>query len=72
MTEGEDLRLLFQEELESGEEEDPSSDGVDSSSEEEIDSSSGDDEPMGGKPFQFLGKMGLVNIRQSNPLNRGS
>ena len=39
MTEGEDLQLLFQEESESGEEEDPSSDGVDSSSEEEIDSS---------------------------------
>ena len=62
-TEGEDLRLLFQEESESGEEEDPSSDGVDSSSEEEIDSSSeeeiasssDDDEPMGGKPFRFLG-----------------
>ena len=54
-TEGEDLRLLFQEESESGEEEDPSSDGVDSSSEEEIDSPSDDDEPMGGKPFRFLG-----------------
>ena len=50
MTEGEDLRLLFQEESESCEEEDPSSDGVDSSSEEEIDSSSGDD-PMREKPF---------------------
>ena len=36
MIEGEDLRLLFQEESESGEEEDPpSSDGVDSSSERE-------------------------------------
>ena len=33
MTEGEDLRLLFQEESEKDEEEDPSSDGVDSSSE---------------------------------------
>ena len=53
--EDEDLRLLFQEESESGEEEDPSSDGVDSSSEEEIDSPSYDDEPMGGKPFRFLG-----------------
>ena len=30
-------------------------DGVDSSSEEEIDSPSNDDEPMGGKPFRFLG-----------------
>ena len=55
MTEGEDLRLLFQEESESRDEEDPSSDGIDPSSEEEIDSSSGDDEPMGGKPFRFLG-----------------
>ena len=36
-TQGEDLRLLFQEESEKGEEEDPSSDGVDSSSDEEID-----------------------------------
>src|SRR6185312_17390416 len=54
-TEGEDLRLLFQEESESGEEEDPSSDEVDPSSEEEIDSPSDDDEPMGGKPFRFLG-----------------
>ena len=54
-TEGEDLRLLFQEELESSDEEDPSSDGVDSSSEEEIDSPSDDDEPMGGRPFRFLG-----------------
>src|SRR6185436_14421354 len=48
-TEGEDLRLLFQEESENSDEEDPSSDGVDSSSEEEIDSSSDNDEPMGGK-----------------------
>ena len=39
-TEGEDLRLLFQEESENIEEEDPSSDRVDSSSEEEIDSPS--------------------------------
>ena len=63
-TEGEDLRLLFQEESESSDEEDPpSSDGVDSSSEEEIDSSSeeeidspsDDDDPTGGKPFRFLG-----------------
>ena len=54
-TEGEDLRLLFQEESESSDVEDPYSDGVDSSSEEEIDSPSDDDEPMGGKPFRFLG-----------------
>jgi hypothetical protein len=55
MTEGEDLRLLFQEESEKNEEEVPSSDGVDSSLEEEIDSPSDDDEPMGEKPFRFLG-----------------
>ena len=41
-TEGEDLQLLFQEELESSDEEDPSSDGADSSSEEDIGSSSSD------------------------------
>src|SRR6185312_15641773 len=45
-TEGEDLQLLFQEELESSDEEDFSSDGADSSSEEDIGSSSSD-EPMG-------------------------
>src|SRR6185503_298324 len=54
-TEGEDLQLLFQEELESSSEEDSTSDGADSSSEEEIGSPSSDDEPMGGKPFRFLG-----------------
>ena len=48
-TDGEDLQLLFQEELES-DEEDSSSEGADSSSEEEIGSSSSD-EPMGGKSF---------------------
>ena len=53
-TEGEDLQLLFQEELESSSEEGFSWDGADSSSEEEIGSSSGDD-PMGGNPFRFLG-----------------
>ena len=54
-TEGEDLQLLFQEELESSSEEGFSWDGADSSSEEEIGSPSSDDEPMGGKPFRFLG-----------------
>ena len=54
-TEGGDLQFLFQEELESVSDDAFSWDGVDSSSEEEIDSSSGDDEPMGGKPFRFLG-----------------
>ena len=51
---GEDLQFLIQEELESVSDDAFSWDGVDSSSEEEIDSSSGDD-PMGGKPFRFLG-----------------
>ena len=54
-TEGEDLRLLFQEESVSSNDNKFSWDGVNSSSEKEIDSSSGDDEPMGGKPSQFLG-----------------
>ena len=54
-TEGEDLQFLFQEELESVSNDAFSWDGVDFSLEEEIDSSSGDDEPMGGKPFRFLG-----------------
>jgi len=53
-TEGEDLQLLFQEELESSSEEKFSWDGTDSSSEEEIGSPSSDDEPMGGNPFRFL------------------
>ena len=54
-TEGEeDLQFLFQEELESSEDDAFSWEGVDPS-EEEIDSPSDDDEPMGGKPFQFLG-----------------
>ena len=50
-TEGEDLQLLFQEELESSSEEGSSWDGGDSSSEAEIGSSSSDDDPMGGNPF---------------------
>ena len=54
-TEGEDLRLLFQEEPESTSDVGFSWDGADSSSEEEIGSPSSDDEPMGGKPFRFLG-----------------
>ena len=49
-TNGEDLRLLFQEEAESDSDNGFSWDGADSSSEEEIGSSSSD-EPMGGKPF---------------------
>src|SRR6185312_1467831 len=54
-TEGEDLQLLFQEELESSSEEGFSWDGADSSSEEEIGSSSSGDDLMGEKPFRFLG-----------------
>src|SRR6185369_1936020 len=54
-TEGEDLQLLFQEELESSSEEGFSWDGADSSSEEEIGSSSNGDDPMGENPFRFLG-----------------
>src|SRR6185312_5584349 len=54
-TEGEDLQLLFQEELESSSEEKFSWDGADSSSEEEIGSPSSDDDSMGGNPFRFLG-----------------
>ena len=54
-TEGEDLQLLFQEELESSSEEGFSWDGADSSSEEEIGSSSSGDDSMGGNPFRFLG-----------------
>jgi len=54
-TEGEDLRLLFQEEPESTSDDGFSWDGADSSLEEEIGSPSSDDEPMGRKPFQFLG-----------------
>ena len=46
---------MFQEELESSGDDKFSWDGVDSFSEEEIDSSSSSDEPMGGKPFRFLG-----------------
>ena len=65
-TEGEDLQFLFQEELESSGDDKFSWDGVDSSSEEEIDSSSGDDEPMGGKPFRFLGSSEEDNEEESS------
>ena len=54
-TEGEDLRLLFQEESESSSDDKFSWDGADSSSEEEIGSSSSGDDSMGGNPFRFLG-----------------
>ena len=54
-TDGEDLRLLFQEEPESGSDEGFSWDGADSSSEEEIGSSSSGDDPTDGNNFLFLG-----------------
>ena len=53
MTEGEeDLQFLFQEELESGENDSFSWEGADSS--KEIGSSSSDDTAAGGNPHQFL------------------
>ena len=54
-TDGEDLRLLFQEQLEESSDDHFSWDGVDSCSEEEIDSSSDEDDLMAGSAFQFLG-----------------
>ena len=54
-TNGEDLWLLSQEELEESSNDHFSCDGVDSCSEEEIDSSSDEDDPMAGSAFQFLG-----------------
>ena len=54
-TDGKDLRLLFQEEPESGSDEDFSWGGANSSSEEEIGSSSSGDEPTDWNKFLFLG-----------------
>jgi len=51
-TEGEDLQFLFQEELESGEDDTFSWEGADSS--EEIGSPSSDNTAAGGNPHQFL------------------
>ena len=65
-TDGEDLRLLFQEELESDSDDDFSWDGADSSSEEEIGSSSSGDDPMAGNAFQFLGSPEGGNEEESN------
>ena len=50
-TDGEDLRLVFQEEPESDTDDDFSCDGADSSSEEGIGSSSSGDDPMAGNAF---------------------
>jgi len=52
---GEDLRLVFQEEAESDSDNGFSWDGADSSSEEEIGSSSSGDDPTVGNAIQFLG-----------------
>ena len=68
-TNGEDLRLLFQEELEESSDDHFSWDRVDSSSEEEIDSSSDEDDPMTGSAFRFLGSSEEDNKEESN---RGS
>ena len=54
-SDGEDLRLLFQEKSESSSDEGFSWDGADSSSEEEIGSSSCGDDPTDGINFLFLG-----------------
>ena len=65
-TDGEDLRLLFQEEPESDSDDDFSWDGADSSSEEEIGSSSSGDDPMAGNAFRFLGSPEGDNEEESN------
>ena len=65
-TEGEDLQLLFQEELESDSDDDFSWDGADSSSKEEIGSSSSGDDPMAGNAFRFLGSPEGYNEEESN------
>ena len=65
-TDGEDLRLLFQEELESDSDDDFSWDGADSSSEEEIGSSSSGNDPMAGNAFRFLGSPEGGNEEESN------
>ena len=65
-TNGEDLRLLFQEELEESSDDHFSWDRVDSSSEEEIDSSSDEDDPMAGSAFRFLGSSEEDSKEESN------
>ena len=65
-TDGEDLRLVFQEELESDSDDDFSWDGADSFSEEEIGSSSSGDDPMAGNAFRFLGSPEGDNEEESN------
>ena len=65
-TNGEDLRLLFQEELEESSDDHFSWDRIDSSSEEEIDSSSDEDDPMAGSTFRFLGSSYEDSKEESN------
>ena len=65
-TNGEDLRLLFQEEREDSNDDHFSWDRVDSSSEEEIDSSSDEDDPMAGSAFRFLGSSEEDSKEESN------
>ena len=65
-TDGEDLRLLFQEEPESDSDDGFSWDGADSSSEEEIGSFSIGDDPTIGNAFQFLGSSEEDSEEESN------
>ena len=71
-TDGEDLRLLFHEELESDSDDDFSWDGADSSSEEDIGSSSSGDDPMAGNAFRFLGSPEGDNEEESNDGGRSN
>ena len=64
----EDLRFLFQEELESSEDDGFSWEGADSS--EEIDSSSSDDTAAGGNPHQFL-KAPMEGSEEGNGIGGG-
>jgi len=65
-TNGEDLRLLFQEELEESSDDHFSWDRVDSSSEEEINSSPDEDDPMAGSAFRFIGSSEEDSKEESN------
>ena len=65
-TNGENLRLLSQEELEESSDDHFSWDGVDSSSEKEIDSSSNEDDPMAGSAFRVLGSSEEDSKEESN------
>ena len=71
-TNGVDLRLLFQEELEESSDDHFSWDRVDSSSKEEINSSSDEDDPMAGSAFRFLGSSEEDSKEESNGGARGA